>query len=192
MQFEVPLFFFTIDFQYNYIEIALQVMELIFLLDIFLNMFIIREEDIQKHTKPITSFNITCLSYFSGSFWFDFLVWVPWGDMLSKLVHPDLIILDMIKTARILNLNNYFSNKIIKEKCCKMFDVRFKAILEDPFLREDFNKNRTMIEARILISNIAIALKIFFYTVLTLYFTGSYWLLFSLLFFSWVDAENYG
>lgn len=54
-------------------------------------------------------------------------------------------------------------------------------------MSHDFKENRTYIEARMLVNNIAIAIKIFFYTVLILYFTGTYWLCCSLIFFSWND-----
>lgn len=42
--------------------------------------------------------------------------------------------------------------------------------------------------------NIAIAIKILIYTMLALYFTGNYWLCFSLIFFTWnkfEDVDNY-
>ena len=61
-------------------------------------------------------------------------------------------------------------------------------------MRVDFRNNRTMIESRMLASNIAIALKIIFFTMLALYFTGLYWLCFSLIFFSlndFKDVDNY-
>ena len=75
-----------------------------------------------------------------------------------------------------------------------MFDYRFNQILKDPVLRVDFRNNRTMIELRMLASNIAIALKIIFFTMLALYFTGLYWLSFSLIFFSfnrYEDVDNF-
>ena len=50
--------------------------------------------------------------------------------------------------------------------------------------------NRTLIEVRIVANNLAIALKIMLYTVLALYFTGTYWVCFSLIFFSWNHFEN--
>lgn len=57
---------------------------------------------------------------------------------------------------------------------------------------QDIRNNRTMIEKRILANNLIIAIKIFFYTVLALYYTGSYWMCFSLIFFKWHNFENIG
>lgn len=91
----------------------------------------------------------------------------------------------IIKTARITILNQYLNNKRLKEKCSRIFDERFQAILADPHLSRDFRNNRTMIELRILVNNVVIALKILLYTILALYFTGSYWLICSLLFYQW-------
>ena len=51
-----------------------------------------------------------------------------------------------------------------------------------------------MIDTRILTNNVVIALKIFFYTIVTLYYTGSYWLCFSMLFFrvnNFSDIDSY-
>ena len=62
--------------------------------------------------------------------------------------------------------------------------------MEDPKKSLDFKENRTFIEARILANNIAIALKILLYTILTLYFSGMYWNCFSLIFFAWNDFKN--
>ena len=66
--------------------------------------------------------------------------------------------------------------------------------MDDPKKNQDYKENRTFIEARILVNNIAIAFKILFYTILTLYLTGLYWNCFSLIFFSWndfKDVDNY-
>ena len=66
-----------------------------------------------------------------------------------------------------------------------LFDLRFNSILKDIKKREDFQHNWTIIEKRILINNIVISIKILFYTILTLYFTGTYWLCYSLILFKW-------
>lgn len=71
-----------------------------------------------------------------------------------------------------------------------LFDLRFNAILKDTKKREDFYNNWTIIEKRILINNIVISIKILFYTILTLYFTGTYWLCFSLILFEWSGYED--
>lgn len=96
----------------------------------------------------------------------------------------------MIKVARIRILDVYLNNKRIKDKCSQLFDERFKVILADPYLSRDFRSNRTMIELRILVRNIAIAIKIIFYTIITLYFAGLFWLIFSLIFFKITNHGN--
>ena len=71
-----------------------------------------------------------------------------------------------------------------------LFDLRFDAILKDPKKREDFYHNWTIIEKRILINNIVILIKILFYTILALYFTGTYGLCFSLIMFEWAGYQD--
>ena len=75
-------------------------------------------------------------------------------------------------------------------KCQKLFDIRFKQIMKNQKMSHDFRENRTYIEARMLVNNIVITIKIFFYTILILYFTGTYWLCCSLIFYTWSGYEN--
>ena len=184
------LYFISYKLDYNSLEMAIQILEIIFLLDIFLKMFIIKDEDCEKYDKPINSFKITSRSYFQSDFWFDLIVWIPWGELGKHIVHKDLNVLDMIKVARLTILLEYINDKNIKRVCSNLFDRRFKQILEDPILSQDFKHNRTMIEARILVNNVAISLKILVNTVIILYFTASVWLISSLIFFHWEDQDS--
>lgn len=69
-------------------------------------------------------------------------------------------------------------------------DYLFQTTLNDPVKSQDIRNNRTMIEKRILANNLIIAIKIFFYTVLALYYTGIYWMCSSLIFFKWDNYDN--
>lgn len=84
-------------------------------------------------------------------------------------------------------IDDYLNDKQLKDFCERLFEWRFQSILEDPVQSVDFRRNRTMIEAKMLVTNLIIALKIVSYTILALYFTGHYWYCFSLIFFSWND-----
>ena len=164
------------------------------MLDIVFNFFIIRLEDEDKFDQPITEMSITVQSYLNNGFWFDFLVWVPWGLLLSAIFHEYWNIFEFVKCFRLIYIGDYLNNANLKSICQKMFDYRFQSILDDPILRVDFRNNRTMIESRILVNNSVIALKILCYTILALYLTGTLWLCFSLIFFSinnYQDPENY-
>lgn len=50
-------------------------------------------------------------------------------------------------------------------------------------MSQDHIVDRTIIETRMLTNGLVIAIKILLYTVLALYFTGTYWLGFSLVFY---------
>lgn len=56
INFTINLYFTEAAFGYNLLEFILLVVELIFLLDIFFNCFIIKNEDLKKTDKPINSF----------------------------------------------------------------------------------------------------------------------------------------
>lgn len=184
------LVFFTLVFEYNSLDLQLAICETIFLLDIIINFFVIRNEDVEKRDKPITSVSVTASSYYNQGFWFDFIIWFPWYAILKNVISGDLHVFNVIKCFRLVVLNNYLGDKQLKQKCGTVFDYFFKAVLDDPKKSQDFRENRTFIEKRILANNIAIAIKILFYTILTLYFTGAYWLCFSLIFFAWNDFQN--
>ena len=57
-------------------------------------------------------------------------------------------------------------------------------------MSQDHIVDRTIIETRMRTNGLVIAMKILLYTVLALYFTGTYWLGFSLVFYEWAGFEN--
>lgn len=159
------------------------------MLDIIINFFVIRDSDVIKYDNPINELRVTADSYYNDGFWFDFIVWFPLDSFLV-LVHSDFVILKIVKSLRLAILNQYMNNKMIKEICSKIFNYRFNSILKDPKESMDFRENRTMIETKIIFTNLVITLKIFFFTILALYFTGSYWLFFSLMSFT-LEGSNF-
>lgn len=190
IEYHLHLWLFKIDLKYNHLSLQLFIFEMFFLFDIIINLFVIREEDVLKHDKHIDDISITAQSYLNDGFWFDFLVWFPWGHVMAWVVHEDFHVLNFVRCFRLIVIRKFLNEQTIKEKCDQLFDKRFLQILKDPIKRVDFRNNRTMIESRMLTKNIAIAFKILFYTMLALYFTGNYWLCFSLIFFTWNRYEN--
>lgn len=153
------------------------------MLDIILNFFVIREEDVVKHGRAAVGLSVTAHSYLNDGFWFDFLVWFPWGPATAWIIHDDFHIFNFVKCLRLVVIRRYLNDRMIKKSCAKVFDHCFKAILADPAKNVDFRNNRTMIEIRMLTNNIVIAFKISLYSALALYYMGNYWLCFSLVFF---------
>lgn len=175
IELHLHFYFFHVDLEYNHLTFQLFLFELVFMADIIINLFVIREEDLKKHDRLKITYAITSQSYLNDGFWFDFLVWFPWGPLLAEMISDDFYILNFIKCARLVVVQSYLNDAILKEFFTKLFDLRFQSILADPILREDINNNRTLIETRILVNNIVIALKIIFLTMLILFFTGNYW-----------------
>ena len=179
------LWFFTIDLKYNHLSFQLFLVEIIFLFDMVISFFERREEDVKKYDKLIDDISITSKSYINDGFWFDFLIWFPWGPIMARMIHEDFQVFNFVKCLRLVAIQKYMNDKTLKQLCERLYDYRFQSILDDPIKSIDFRNNRTMIESRILTNNFVITFKIFFYTILALYFTGLYWLCFSLIFFSW-------
>lgn len=78
----------------------------------------------------------------------------------------------------------------MKQISVALFDIRFNRILKDPKRSEDYKADETLIELRLLVVNVIITLKILFYTILTLYFAGTYWVGISLVLYTYQDYND--
>lgn len=67
---DLNLWFFEVNLYFDNLSVQLFILEIIFLLDIIISFFVIREEDASKYEKPITDVGITARSYFNDGFWF--------------------------------------------------------------------------------------------------------------------------
>jgi len=67
---DLNLWFFEVNLYFDNLSVQLFILEIIFLLDIIISFFVIREEDASKYEKPITDLDITARSYFNDGFWF--------------------------------------------------------------------------------------------------------------------------
>ena len=186
--------FFYFTSAYDLFQIQLFICECLFLADMLLKFFVIKTEDQQQYAKPIDSWVFTSRSYLKNGFKFDFIMLFPWALLFSKILGTNLNIINIIKLLRLAIIDDYLNNRNLKSFCSKIFDYWFQAILDDPVKSIDYKENRTMIEKRLLVNNLVIALKIILYTILFVHFIGSYWLCFSLYFFQWnnyQDIDNY-
>ena len=137
---------------------------------------------------------MTSQSYKNDGFWFDFLILFPWRLLIDLIFGLNLHIIYIIKCSRLVVLNKYLNKANLKKMCGALFDHRFHAILEDPYMSQDFRNDRTIIKTRMIFSSLTVSIKILLYTILALYFTGVYWFCFSLVFFEWsghVNIENF-
>ena len=75
-----------------------------------INFFIIREEDKKKYNRLINDFSITAQSYLNNGFWFDFIIWIPWGSILAWCIHTDLHVMNFIKCFRIVIIQKYLND----------------------------------------------------------------------------------
>lgn len=94
---------------------------------------------------------------------------------------------------RLLELNQYLNDRVLKQLSDAYHDRQLELICQDPKGRIDYQQNRTRIEAKILSANILKTLKIIFYTILIVYFVGTYLFVLSLASFTFVhgaDAEE--
>lgn len=55
INFNMFLYFAEVEFSFNFMEFFLWIVEFIFLLDIILNCFIIKKNDLKQSSKPINS-----------------------------------------------------------------------------------------------------------------------------------------
>ena len=110
IDFTINLFLFSFSLQFNSLSLQLFIGEIIFMLDMIINFVTIREEDVKKYAKHINDVSITAKSYYIDGFWFDFIIWFPFGPLLARLVHPDLHVLSFIKCFRIVEIQKYLND----------------------------------------------------------------------------------
>ena len=61
-----------------------------------------REEDVKKYDKLIDDISITSKSYINDGFWFDFLIWFPWGPIMARMIHENFQVFNFVKCLRLV------------------------------------------------------------------------------------------
>lgn len=111
----------------NMVTFVLDVLTLVFVIDIILNFFkAVRKDDMQFIKEHL----VIVETYLRGGFFLDLLITIPWGSIFSKY-DEKLIILNLIKVLRVIAILDFFSPKFLNLKIRGYYFIKLEKVLKN-------------------------------------------------------------